>query len=85
MALCSFCGNEIPKGTGSMLVKKDAKILWFCSRKCEKNMIVLGRKSRETMWTSEWHKAKRSPKAVEKPAPAEKKARPKKKVEQVSA
>jgi len=51
MALCSFCGNEIPKGTGSMLVKKDAKILWFCSRKCEKNMISLGRNPRNIRWT----------------------------------
>ncbi|MEM5782605.1 MAG: 50S ribosomal protein L24e, partial [Candidatus Aenigmatarchaeota archaeon] len=36
---CSFCGNEIEKGTGTMFVKNDGKIFFFCSSKCEKNML----------------------------------------------
>lgn len=41
------------RGTGFMYVKKDSKILYFCSRKCEKNMLVLGRKPRTTTWTTQ--------------------------------
>ncbi|MBR9700932.1 hypothetical protein GOV11_03645 [Candidatus Woesearchaeota archaeon] len=51
MARCTFCGTEIPFGTGKMFVKKDAKILWFCSRKCEKNLLVLKRNPRNFGWT----------------------------------
>ena len=53
MAKCSFCGTNIEPGTGKMFVKKDGKILYFCSRKCEKNMLVLKRKPRDTRWTAE--------------------------------
>ncbi len=49
---CSFCGREIPPGTGIMYVKNDGRILWFCSRKCYKNMIILGRKARKLKWTA---------------------------------
>ena len=58
MAQCTFCGMEIPKGTGTMYVKKDAKVLWFCSSKCEKNLLHLGRKPRNKTWTAEAHAAK---------------------------
>lgn len=51
MAKCSFCGKEIPRGTGKMYIKKTGMILWFCKNKCEKNMIKLKRLPRETKWT----------------------------------
>ena len=51
MAKCSFCREEIGKGKGTMFVKNDGKILWFCSNKCEKNMLNLGRIPRKTKWT----------------------------------
>ena len=51
MAKCSFCGDDIEKGTGKMYVKKDGKILHFCSRKCEKNMLKLKRKPTKLKWT----------------------------------
>ncbi|MBU6997802.1 MAG: hypothetical protein HXS41_02315 [Theionarchaea archaeon] len=47
---CSFCGKDIEKGTGKMYVKKDGAVLYFCSGKCEKNMVNLGRKSRKVKW-----------------------------------
>jgi large subunit ribosomal protein L24e len=56
MVKCSFCGKEIPKGTGKMLIKNDGKILYFCSRKCEKNMIELGRDPKKVKWTEEYRK-----------------------------
>ncbi len=59
MALCSFCGKNIPRGTGKMYIKKDGKLFYFCSSKCEKNMIVLKRKPRTTRWTGLFHKLKK--------------------------
>lgn len=47
---CNFCGNEIEKGTGEMYVRKDGAVLYFCSAKCEKNMVKLGRKPRDFKW-----------------------------------
>lgn len=52
MAKCSFCNNDIEKGTGFMFVKKDGKVLWFDKRKCEKNMLKLKRKARYFKWAS---------------------------------
>ncbi len=41
---CSFCNVELEKGTGKMFIRKTGKIFYFCSSKCEKNLISLGRK-----------------------------------------
>jgi len=54
MVNCSFCGKKISEGTGKLYVKKDAKIYYFCSNKCEKNMLKLKRKPRTTKWTKEY-------------------------------
>ncbi|MBN1502974.1 50S ribosomal protein L24e [Candidatus Woesearchaeota archaeon] len=62
MARCSFCGEQIEPGTGKMFVKKDAKIFYFCSRKCEKNLLKLKRKPRTTRWTREFHQVKKGEK-----------------------
>jgi large subunit ribosomal protein L24e len=56
---CSFCKNQIPKGTGKLYIKKDGKIFYFCSSKCEKNQLKLKRKSRTTRWTQEAQKLKK--------------------------
>lgn len=48
---CTYCESDIERGTGKMFVKQDGKILHFCSSKCEKNMLKLGRKSRDHKWT----------------------------------
>jgi len=47
---CNFCGKEIEKGTGKMYVRKDGSVLYFCSGKCEKNMVKLKRKPRDFKW-----------------------------------
>jgi large subunit ribosomal protein L24e len=62
---CTFCGKEIPRGTGKMYVKKDARILYFCSMKCEKNLLKLHRKPRTTEWTNEYHNIKKGIKRAE--------------------
>ncbi|MBI4150775.1 50S ribosomal protein L24 [Candidatus Woesearchaeota archaeon] len=51
MARCSFCRHNIEVGTGKMLVLKDGRIMHFCSMKCEKNQMKLGRVGREMKWT----------------------------------
>ncbi|AFH42439.1 50S ribosomal protein L24e [Fervidicoccus fontis] len=48
---CAFCGNEILPGTGLMYIKVDGSVMWFCSRKCYKNMLVLNRKATKLKWT----------------------------------
>lgn len=59
MAKCSFCGSTLEPGTGKMFVKKDGRILHFCSRTCEKQLLKLGRVPRETKWTAEAQKLKK--------------------------
>jgi len=44
---CSFCGDAIEPGTGKLYVRKDGSVFNFCSNKCKKNNIGLGR----TKWT----------------------------------
>ncbi len=56
MANCSFCGKEIKKGSGKKFVKDNGQILDFCSMKCEKNMIRLGRDARKLKWTTSFVK-----------------------------
>jgi len=54
---CSFCGRDFPFGTGMMYVRNDGTIYWFCSSKCRKSQIKLGRDSRKFKWAR--HKGKR--------------------------
>jgi len=56
MSKCSFCGESIERGTGKIYVKKDGKILHFCSNKCEKNMFKLKRKPANFKWTKFYRK-----------------------------
>jgi large subunit ribosomal protein L24e len=56
MPKCIFCGNVVEKGTGKMFVKKDGKILYFCSSKCEKNTLKLKRKPIKTRWSKRYEK-----------------------------
>jgi len=51
MAKCTFCGEDIKKGTGKIFVLKTGKSYHFCSNKCEKNMLKLKRKPLKTRWT----------------------------------
>lgn len=62
MARCSFCGEQLEPGTGKMFIKKDAKVIYFCSSKCEKNLIKLSRKPRTTEWTREYELVKKGEK-----------------------
>lgn len=56
MAKCSFCGDVLERGTGKMYVKVDSKVLYFCSSKCEKNMLKLKRKPLATRWSKRFER-----------------------------
>ncbi len=71
MKKCDFCGEEFR--AGKKYVMKDAKIYNFCSGKCEKNMIKLGRKPREAEWTEEAKEAKKMRLAAKKKSKKENK------------
>ena len=47
---CTFCGKNIPKGTGKMFVKNNGEIMYWCSTKCEKN-YMMGRKPGKRKWS----------------------------------
>jgi large subunit ribosomal protein L24e len=48
---CSFCGENMLRGRGVLYAKRDGDILSFCSKKCEINMLRLGRKPQKVRWT----------------------------------
>ena len=56
MVKCTFCGDLIERGTGKMYVKTDGKIFYFCSNKCEKNLLKLKRKPITTKWSKRFMK-----------------------------
>jgi large subunit ribosomal protein L24e len=49
---CSFCNNEISKGTGEIFVLRDGTTLNFCSSKCRVNQTELKREGRRVKWTN---------------------------------
>ena len=67
---CSFCGNEIEPGTGKMYIKKDGTLFFFCSNKCQKNLLKLKRVPRRVKWTRHYVKTA-PPKPVSEEEPAE--------------
>ncbi len=80
--VCTFCGDEIEPGTGRMYIKKDGVIYNFCSSKCFKNLVVLGRVPRRTTWTRYYEREKQvRMKGLPTTAPEAPKARKLKKAE----
>ena len=53
---CNFCDRPVAKGSGTMYVKNDSNIMWFCSSKCKKNMLDLKRDPRKFKWTKKFVK-----------------------------
>jgi large subunit ribosomal protein L24e len=60
MVKCNFCEQELPLGGGKVYAKKDGSTYYFCSNKCEKNMIMLKRKPVKTKWTNAHNKLKQT-------------------------
>ena len=74
MVSCTFCGSDIRKGSGKIYVRDNGQVLNFCSSKCEKNMLKLGRDNRKFKWTTSFVKGE-VPKASEAKASSDKKAK----------
>ncbi|MEA3203005.1 MAG: large subunit ribosomal protein L24e [Thermoplasmata archaeon] len=51
MSNCTFCGKAIEAGTGKLYIKRDATTFNFCSSKCQRNQVGLGRVNRHVRWT----------------------------------
>jgi large subunit ribosomal protein L24e len=67
MAKCSFCENQLVKGTGLLFAKKDGTAFFFCSSKCQKNSLKLKRSPFSAKWTGTYQKEKQADKkAAEK-------------------
>ncbi len=73
--VCTFCGVEIEPGTGRMYVRKDGVTYNFCSSKCFKNLVELGRVPRRVTWTRYYEREKQ---VRLKSAPAETSAKTRK-------
>jgi len=56
---CTFCGKEIPKGTGILYAKKEGTVSYFCSSKCKKNTLNRKYKPHKTRWTETYHVEKK--------------------------
>jgi large subunit ribosomal protein L24e len=48
---CSFCAGEVEPGTGTMFVKRDGQVFFFCSSSCRKQQLKLGRVGHRLKWT----------------------------------
>ena len=48
---CSFCAGEVEPGTGTMFVKRDGTVFFFCSSSCRKQQLHLGRVGHRLKWT----------------------------------
>ncbi len=57
--LCTFCGNEIEPGTGRMFIRRDGTVLNYCTNKCTKNHLKLGRVPRRVRWTRHYDSSAR--------------------------
>lgn len=51
MTKCVFCGNDAHDFMGVHLIKNDGTVDFYCSSKCRKNALNLGRDKRNVKWT----------------------------------
>ena len=56
--ICDFCGGDIKKGTGKQFIKDSGKIINFCTKKCERHMLVYKKRPRYLKRTEMSHKEK---------------------------
>lgn len=60
MPKCSFCGEDLRRGTGKLFVYTDGRISYFCSMKCEKNQLKLKRIPANIKWTKRFRDEKKA-------------------------
>tara|TARA_Y100000310_G_scaffold343489_1_gene451378 strand:+ start:1914 stop:2294 length:381 start_codon:yes stop_codon:yes gene_type:complete len=74
MPRCTFCGIQIPKGTGKLYVYSSGKTANFCKSKCEKNFLGVKRKPLEVRWTDQYRKEHKKDQKTEKAEETKEKA-----------
>lgn len=65
---CVFCGKEYDDFTGTYLIKNDGTMNFYCSLKCRKNHLKLGRDRRKLKWTNAFYESREKRYAAEKKA-----------------
>lgn len=55
--VCSFCGEPLEPGTGTMFIKKDGSVYYFDQRRCQKSLLTQGRLARKIKWTKHYPRA----------------------------
>jgi large subunit ribosomal protein L24e len=73
MVKCVFCGNDESFHRGINIIKNDGTVDYYCSNKCRKNAIKLGRDRRKIKWT-EAYGIRMEKEAVKKEAAKKKEA-----------
>ncbi|PIN89011.1 50S ribosomal protein L24e [Candidatus Pacearchaeota archaeon CG10_big_fil_rev_8_21_14_0_10_34_76] len=58
MAKCVFCGKDNEDFKGVFLMKNDGSVNYYCSSKCRKNNLKLGRDKRKIKWTESFRLVK---------------------------
>ncbi|MFA5246824.1 MAG: 50S ribosomal protein L24e [Candidatus Micrarchaeia archaeon] len=54
MAVCTFCANKYPVGTGVTFISKQGIVSHYCSHKCEVNAKM--RNPNRTRWSKKYAK-----------------------------
>lgn len=52
--VCTYCGNPLEPGTGSMFVKRDGSVYYFDQRRCHQALLKFGRLARNIKWTKHY-------------------------------
>jgi len=52
---CVFCGKDEKPFRGIHFIKNTGVVNYFCSSKCQKNSMKLGRDKRKVRWTEAFH------------------------------
>lgn len=52
MTKCVFCGKEDAPFKGVHLLGNDGSTKFYCSSKCRRNALILGRDKRRQKWTA---------------------------------
>ena len=68
LAKCVFCGCEQDDFMGTYLVRNDGGMIYYCSSKCRKNHLKLGRDKRRMKWTEAFKESQIKRLAAEKKA-----------------
>lgn len=80
MVKCVFCGKDEYFMKGLNLINNDGSVSYFCSSKCRKNALKLGRDRKNVKWT-EAYKVKRTKEIVAEEKVKEEKKAEKKEIE----